>query len=83
MKKNSPTSRNWMFYLLFVSLFIFIVDGTVDSLTLQMPVNNNYSTNVLQDFSYIVSGNRATYDCELLVNNTGYGRNQTTSNRNF
>ena len=47
---------------------------------LDTPVNDTAIADNTPDFVYIVTGDRATYNCELFINDTGYGTNASTQN---
>jgi len=43
------------------------------SITLNSPLNQTVTNNIMPDFNFTVSGTESSYSCELFINDTGYG----------
>jgi len=54
-----------------VNAYFFII-------TLNNPANNTATTDTIPDFNFTVSGTASTYNCELFIDDVGYGINSTT-----
>jgi hypothetical protein len=50
------------------------------SVSNQAPADLTSSLNTTYTFGFMVGGSQSTYSCELLINNTGYGKNASTAN---
>ncbi len=60
---------------------ISIVFGTIDSITLNSPPNQTATTDTTPDSNFTaVSDTNTTFSCELFIDDTGYGANDSVSN---
>ncbi len=60
---------------------ISIVFGTIDSIVLNSPPNQTATTDTTPDFNFTaISDINTTFSCELFIDDTGYGANDSVSN---